>query len=124
MAKALAGFKCRPLGKHCNGARRLFVIRYARYYTLSEVRDYWRNKTCGVTVHHKSVAVQGSPCAPTPHTDTDAVCCSTFLKRKVWLVRLCICPHVSLTTFENVSRVFVKFNGDLCYWMWPRGHMF
>jgi hypothetical protein len=44
MAKALAGFKCRPLGKHCNGARRLFVIRYARYYTLSEVRDYWRNK--------------------------------------------------------------------------------
>jgi hypothetical protein len=40
---------------------------YVRYCTLSEVRDYWRNKAGGGrTVGQKVVAVHGSPCASTP----------------------------------------------------------
>jgi hypothetical protein len=43
-------------------------FRYARSYCTSwEVREYWRNgKDEECTTHQETVAVQGSPCAPTP----------------------------------------------------------
>jgi hypothetical protein len=38
---------------------------YVRYCTLSEVRDYWRNKADG-DAEQKMVAVHGSPYEPIP----------------------------------------------------------
>jgi hypothetical protein len=49
--KALAKFKFHHLGKHFYGTKQVTMMRfcYVRYYTLSQVWDYWQNKADGDT---------------------------------------------------------------------------
>jgi hypothetical protein len=58
---ALAEFRFRRVGKHfCD------EILLVRYCSLTEARDYWRNKSDGGrSTDQKVVAGQALPCAPT-----------------------------------------------------------
>jgi hypothetical protein len=65
MTKTLCEFKLRRLGKHFTEPSDYVQIPF----TLSEVRDYWRNKAYWIrTIGQKVVAVQGSPSVPTSLT--------------------------------------------------------
>jgi hypothetical protein len=64
MAKASAELKFRRLGKlFLWNQATMMTFCCVRYCTLSEARDYWRNKAYGA--HNRSKMV-GMPCAPTP----------------------------------------------------------
>jgi hypothetical protein len=69
MAEVLAEFKFRPLRKKLlwNQATMMRLL-YVTYCTLSEVRDYWRNKA-GAVANGRGAWV--ALCAHPAHTDAD-----------------------------------------------------
>jgi hypothetical protein len=69
MAKALAEFKFRRLGKHFlwNQAT-MMRFRHVRYCTLSEVWDYWRNKADGNAEWVRKFSWCMGRLVPAPHS--------------------------------------------------------